>query len=116
MSPASSLCAPKPGRSTTQAPRVTMWNCAHPLPFGACSDSQLPPNCRNPRITGRILNSGTIAFNNSAASASDIPLSLIRPDMSPSRPAIPWNSQAHLPYERAVPRMSGPVLMAFNTS
>ncbi len=113
MSPASSRCGPRPGRSTTQAPRVTMWNCAHPLPFGACSDSQLPPNLQESSNIGRILNSGTIAFNNSAASASDIPLPLIRPDMSPSRPAIPWNSQAHLPYKRAVPRMSGPVLMAF---
>jgi hypothetical protein len=49
-----------------------MWNCAHPRPFGACSDSQLPPNLQESSITGRILNSGTIAFNNSAASASDI--------------------------------------------
>jgi hypothetical protein len=49
-----------------------MWNCAHPLPFGACSDSQAPPNLQESSITGRILNSGTIAFNSSAASASDI--------------------------------------------
>jgi hypothetical protein len=83
---------------------VTMWNCAHPLPFGACNDSQLPPNLQESSNTGRILNSGTIAFNKSAASASDIRHPLIRPDMNPSRPAIPRSGKAHLTYARQVIR------------
>jgi hypothetical protein len=68
-----------------------MWNCAHPRPFGAWSDCQLPPNLQESSMTGRILSSGTIAFNNSAASAPDIRSPLIRPDTIASRPAISRN-------------------------
>src|ERR1700743_3082703 len=76
MSPALSLRSPSPGRSTVQDPRVTMWNCAHPLPLGAWGASQLPPNLQKSSIMGRILSSGTIAFSSSAAPDSDIRHSL----------------------------------------